>query len=301
MRVNDYTRKIILTSLCGWMAAAGCRTHYNTTKAAFPVNTQASVARGKMLVMSSCAGCHFDPATKSLTGKQYMETPKIAGKVYSANLTQSKKSPLAHYSDAEFAYLIRTGIAHDGRFLPYMLRPNMSDEDISAMLSFLRSDDGAVVANDHVQGITHLNIIGKMGKPFLGKPLPYQATVRQPDMDNEVVYGRYMVDNIGCYHCHSAGKKLNDLEPEKTKGYMAGGRKFKMPGGSVRGSNITPDRATGIGDYSQADFRRAVLECIDRDGRKLSPPMEGFPMTNKEADAIYAYIKTLTPKKHKVN
>jgi len=231
-----------------------------------------------------------------------METPKIAGKMFSANLTQSKAhSPVPYYNDAEFAYLLRTGIARDGHFISYMLRPNISDDDVSAILAFLRSDDVLVKANDHVQGKTHLNLIGKMGKPFLGKPLPFKESISSPNMNDAIAYGRYLVDNIGCYHCHSKGKKLNELEPEKTKGYMAGGRKFKMPGGTIRGANITPDKSTGIGEYTQENFRKAVLGCIDKDGNRLSPPMEAFPMTNKEADAIFAYIKTLEPKKHKVN
>ena len=82
---------------------------------------------------------------------------------------------------------------------------------------------------------------------------------------------------------------------------MAGGRKFKMTSGTVRGENITMDKATGIGNYTKEDFRRAVLQCIDEKGRKLSPPMEAFPMTDKEADAIFAYIKTLPAKEHKVD
>ena len=299
--LKHYSKQFITIGIVGIIMAASCKTHFQTTTHNFVANKEASVERGKMLVMSSCAGCHYDPATKSLTGKQYMETPKIAGKMFVANLTKSKISPMVNYSDAEFAYLVRTGIARDGHFIPYMLRPNMSDDDISTMLAFLRSDDAVVKANDHVPGKTHLNLIGKMGKPFLGKPLPYQQNIPSPNMNDEVVYGKYLVDNIGCYHCHSAGKNLDELQPEKTKGYMAGGRKFKMPEGTVKGDNITMDKETGIGNYTRDNFRKAVLECIDENGRKLSSPMKAFPMTNKEADAIFAYIKTVPAKKHKVN
>lgn len=295
------SKKIILFGITGLIIAAGCKTHFPSTTHSFTAGKNADVARGRMLVMSSCAGCHYDPATRSLTGMRYQETPKIAGKVFSANLTQSKAhSPVPHYSDAEFAYLIRTGIARDGHFIPYMLRPNMADEDISAILAFLRSDDDVVKANDHIPGKTKLSLIGKMGKPFLGKPLPYTEHIAAADMDNKIAYGKYLVDNIGCYHCHSEGKKLNELQPEKTKGYMAGGRKFKMPSGMIRGANITMDKETGIGNFTQEDFRKAVLECMDKNGRKLSPPMEAFPMSTKEADAIFAYIKTLPAKKHRI-
>jgi len=300
MIVNKYSSHLLNAIFSAALFMVGCKTHFETQSTGFTANKEANVERGKMLVMSSCAGCHYDPSTKALTGMQYMETPKIAGKMFSANLTHSKISPFGKYNDAEFAYLLRTGIARDGHFIPYMLRPNMSDEDISAILAFLRSDDPVVQANDHVAGKTHLNLIGKMGKPFLGKPLPYQAHIASPDKNDAVAYGRYLVDNIGCYHCHSAGRKLDEMHPGKTKGYMAGGRKFKMPNQTVKGANITMDKATGIGNFSKEDFRNAVLHAKDKDGSKLAPPMEAFPMTDKEADAIFAYIQTLPAKKHDV-
>lgn len=302
MKFRNYSNKAIIAGITGLAIAAGCKTHFQTTAHNFSIDKNANIERGRMMVMSSCAGCHYDPATQSLTGTQYMETPKIAGTMFAANLTQSKThSPLPQYTDAEFAYLIRTGIARDGHFIPYMLRPNMSDEDISAMLAFLRSGDAVVRANDYVPGKTKLNPIGKIGKPFLGKPLPYREHIASPDVHDETAYGKYLVDNVGCYHCHSAGKKLNELQPEKTKGYMAGGRKFKMPSGTVKGDNITMDKETGIGNFTQENFRKAVLECIDEYGRKLSPPMQAFPISNKEADAIFAYIKTLPAKKHRID
>lgn len=282
------------------LATASCKSHFETKSTGFTANSNADIERGKMIVMSSCAGCHFDPATNALTGRRFMETPKIAGQMFSANLTHSKISPFTKYNDAEFAYLLRTGIARDGHFIAYMLRPNMSDDDISNILAFLHSDNPLVKANDHVSGKTHLNLIGKMGRPFLGKPLPYHAHIPSPDMNNAVVYGKYLVDNIGCFHCHSASMKVDALHPEKTKGYLAGGRKFKMPKGTIRAANITMDKETGIGNFSQEDFRQAVLECKDKNGSKLHPPMEAFPMSNKEADAIFAYIKTIPPKRHRV-
>ena len=94
---------------------------------------------------------------------------------------------------------------------------------------------------------------------------------------------------------------MNYMHPEQTKGYMAGGRKFKMPTGIVRGANITMDPETGIGNFTKDDFRDAVLHAKDPSGKTLRPPMEAFHhMSDKETDAIYAYLQTLMPQKHKV-
>jgi hypothetical protein len=142
-----------------------------------------------------------------------------------------------------------------------------------------------------------------MGKVFLGKPLPYRNSVPAVNEQEQISYGRYLVDNIGCYHCHS--KKgmlsLNHGNPEDTKGYLAGGRKFRMPDGVIRGPNITIDRETGIGSFTREEFRRATLEGIDKNGNRLQPPMKAFHhMSSKESDAIYAYIQSLRPVRHKV-
>lgn len=231
-----------------------------------------------------------------------MSTPGIAGKVYTANLTQSAThSEMTAYNEREFAYLMRTGVARDGHYIPYMPRPYMSDADISAMYAYLHSSDDAVQAHDAVAGLTNLSLIGHMGSILLPKPIPFKATVSGEDPNDAVAYGRYLVYNIGCYECHSkkGPMSIKHKHPEETRGYMAGGRKFKMPDGDIHGSNITMDAATGIGNYTEADFRNAVLNATDKNGKKLRPPMKAFHLlSEKEADAIYAYIKTLPSVRH---
>jgi mono/diheme cytochrome c family protein len=296
-------RRLVLTALASIIVVIGCKTQYETSSEKFVPAEKASIERGKMLVQSSCAGCHYDPNTKHLSGKQFA-TPKIFGKVYTANLTQSStQSPLSKYTEADFVYLMRTGISKEGHFITYMLRPNMSDADVSSMWAYLHSSDSDVQPVNAVAGTTNLNFLGNMGSVFLGKPLPYRSHVAAVDESNKVAYGRYLVDNIGCYHCHS--KKgmlsLNAGNPEQTKGYLAGGRRFKMPNGVIRGANITNEKYTGIGDYTKEDFRKAVLQAVDKNGRKLQPPMKAFHyLSNRESDAIFAYIQSLGPTRHEV-
>jgi len=225
------------------------------------------------------------------------------GKVYSANLTQSKTHGLPpRYSDAELKYLFRTGIARDGRFLNYMLRPNMSDDDINAIIVFLRSDDPAVAAADTTVGLTHYNLIGKAYNSITAKPVAYVAHVQRPANDNPVALGGYLIDIVGCFHCHSKSfTSLNFQYPNRSKGYLAGGIKFKDENGRVvYASNITPDKNTGIGELTQKQFREAVKEGQAPDG-KLKPPMPKFNrLTDKEVDVIYAYLQTVPPESHAV-
>jgi len=69
----------------------------------------------------------------------------------------------------------------------------------------------------------------------------------------------------------------------------------------VRASNITPDKTTGIGNYSQRDFLRALKEGVEPNGDKLKPPMPKFTMLkDEEINDIYAYLQTVPPKSHKI-
>ncbi len=300
MRISTYLKTALLAG-AGLYFIASCRMVHPTTTDNFTVNYKtADVKHGKALLYSSCGGCHYVDKTGKFSGRQLSDLPKILGKVYSANLTASPEySPVPHYSDAELAYLVRTGIKRDGHFVPYMLRPNMSDQDLKDLIAYLRSGDEPVAASSATAGHTKLNFLGKLvinGR----KPMPYETNI--PNPTNPIDKGRYLVDNIGCFHCHS--KKItsvNYLHPEESRGYLSGGAKFKIPGvGTVRGSNITIGKETGIGFFTEEDFRNAVQHAKAPNGSKLRPPMEAFHLTNEEADAIYAYINTLPPKEHKV-
>ena len=89
--------------------------------------------------------------------------------------------------------------------------------------------------------------------------------------------GAYLARAADCAVCHTAAGG----QP------YAGGYAFSLPFGTIWSTNITPDRATGIGAYSDAEFLRAVRQGIRRDGERLYPAM---PYTSyrylTEADAL---------------
>lgn len=284
---------------------AGCSFYFKTTKDQFTAKANSvSFERGKNLAFNICAGCHYDPKVGKFIGRDLNDLPKIAGHLYSANLTQSKSNGLPpQYSDAELFYLLKTGISKSGKFTPYMMRPMMADDDINDIIVYLRSNDPAVAATDTTVGKTHINFIGKAGIRFASKPQPYNKGVQTPDENNPLVYGRYLVAVIGCYHCHS--KKvlgLNYFDPEKSKGYLQGGIKLKDPKGKrLYGPNLTPDKETGIGSFSEVDFKKAIQEGVTPSGRTLSPPMGKFKnLTDKQVHSIYTYLQSLQPVHHMV-
>jgi len=281
-----------------------CRTHFDHIKDGYSATASPqALERGKVLLYTSCGGCHYNHTINKFIGMRILDVPGIAGKVYSANLTRSTSHGIPpHYTDAALKYLLKTGVAYDGRFIPYMLRPNMSDEDINAIIVYLRSDDPAVAAADTTVGITHYNIFGKFYMNSHAKPLPYTPGIKTPSENEPVALGRYLVDNLACFHCHSKSlTSLNYLYPEQSKGYLAGGAKLKgEQGKEVIASNITPDKQTGIGNFTKEQFRKAVKDGEAPDG-KLEPPMPKFQkLDNKEVDAIYAYLQTVPAKYNKI-
>jgi mono/diheme cytochrome c family protein len=103
-----------------------------------------------------------------------------------------------------------------------------------------------------------------------------------------VARGEYLARAADCAACHTA----EGGEP------FAGGRAFVLPFGTLYSTNITPDKETGIGNYSDANFLDAVHKGIGRDNTRLYPamPFASYTyMSDADAGAIKAYLFSLQP------
>jgi mono/diheme cytochrome c family protein len=262
--------------------------------------TPERVERGKKLSALMCAGCHENPSTHRLTGKQLSDLPPVFGKVFSVNITQHPVKGIGGWTDGELAYLLRTGITRDGRYLPpWMIKlPHTSDEDLASIIAYLRSDDPAVAAADvGPAGTTKPSLLAKVLTNTVMKPLPYpDKPIVAPPRTDRVAFGRYLATSLDCFSCHSADfKKVDILHPEKSAGFLAGGNPLVgVEGRTVRSANLTPDDETGIGRWSEHDFVRALREGFRPDGRALRYPMlPKTELTQDEASAIYTYLRTV--------
>jgi len=111
-----------------------------------------------------------------------------------------------------------------------------------------------------------------------------------PASDDPVVRGAYLFAAAGCSGCHTDVK--NDGPAN------AGGRALKTPFGTFYSPNITPDRETGIGDWSLEDFARALHEGRAPDGSTYFPvfPYTSFTMmTDADVADLWAFLGTLDP------
>lgn len=269
--------------------------------------TPERVARGRELVTLTCAGCHEDPKTHRLTGKQMKDLPPRFGTVFSKNITRDEEKGIGAWSDGEIEVLLRTGLKPDGQYLPiWMIKlPHLSDEDLCSVVAFLRSDDPLVApAAVDPPGVTRPSFLAKALSHVVFKPLPYPAApIVAPPRSDAVAYGRYMTFALDCYSCHSPDfTKVDALHPEKTPGYMTGGNDMvDLDGHHILSANLTPDDDTGIGRWTEAQFVRAVREGFRPDGSVLRYPMEARPALGvDEAAAIYAYLRTLPAVRHAV-
>jgi mono/diheme cytochrome c family protein len=192
--------------------------HYPVQKVDLHVEvTPERIARGRKIASMLCAECHLDPKTKQLTGQKMEDMPPQFGVAYSLNITQDRDKGIGAWTDGEIAYLLRTGIARDGRYTPpWMVKlPRASDEEIASIIAFLRSADPMVqpsAIEDHPSSPT---FFAKFLTHVAFKPFPYPTQpIPDPPAGDRLALGKHLaLDVVNCFSCHSADFATNDDGP----------------------------------------------------------------------------------------
>jgi mono/diheme cytochrome c family protein len=185
--------------------------------APYPTITSSSdstvIAQGKHLIYgpAHCATCHV-PMDKLADLERGVEVPLSGGwelpippGIFRArNLTPDLETGIGKLTDAEVARVMREAVGHDGRFIfPFMPFQDMTDEDITAIISFLRSQ--APIKNE-IQP-TEYSFLGKMVQATgLMKPIgPTGIPAKSIKKDSSIVYGSYLANSVAnCKGCHTA-------------------------------------------------------------------------------------------------
>lgn len=269
----------------------------------------AIIARGKYLVYgpAHCASCHTDKGQEALVD-QGQELPLIGGYeiplplcvLRPRNLTPDKETGIGNLTDGEIARTLRYCVNSKGEALvPVMPFNDMSDEDMTAVISFLRSQAPV----KHKVEPTTYNFLGKAIKYFMIRPTMPNGTPPQTiTRDSSAAYGKYLAINVAnCYGCHTD----RDLKTGAFTGKpFAGGLIFEpeeaSEGWEFITPNLTPDNETGkIAAWDQATFCKRI-----KSGRvfKTSPmPWGPFSrMDESDMKAIYNYLRTVAPVTNKV-
>ena len=169
------------------------------------------------------------------------------GKIIASNITPSKTHGIGDYTEQQLADSLRKGVNAKGQRLypamPYTSYQGMSDEDIHALYVYLQQ---GVKPVDSAVAPTRLAF------PFNIRPLMFgwnllfldgQGFVSKKPDDAQLTRGQYLVDSLAhCGACHTPRNALMAEDPER---YLSGA----ALGGWIA-PNITPDKATGLGGWS---------------------------------------------------
>jgi mono/diheme cytochrome c family protein len=120
--------------------------------------------------------------------------------------------------------------------------------------------------------------------------------------DAQIARGRYLVTIAGCSDCHTPGALLGAPDMKRYLGGSDVG--FAIPGAGVFvAENLTPDKDTGLGKWTEAQIIAAIRTGKTPEGRDLSPvmPYAAFShLSAPDAEAIAAFLKSLPPVSNRV-
>ncbi len=295
---------VAISFTIGWRPIIGPRVR-PTSNHQFE-HTAERLARGRYLVvgLTGCETCHTRKdwnthGAPMLPGMelagQVIPVSGLPGRVVASNLTPDSETGAGRWSDDEIARAIREGIGHDGRtifpMMPYSAYRTISDEDLASIVVYLRS----------VPPVRNLLPPTQVAFPvkylIRSAPQPLTDPVSGPGPQaNAVTRGRYLA-SIGC-GCHiptDHGDPIRGLR-------YGGGDVLRGPWGEVASANITPD-ASGIGYYDEALFLQVMRTGYVK-ARKLSSIMpfgEFKDLNDDDLKAIFAYLRSLPPVKHRVD
>lgn len=118
--------------------------------------------------------------------------------------------------------------------------------------------------------------------------LVFTALITLPAQAGDAARGKYLALLGDCSGCHTQGHRPA----------FSGGLPFNTPFGTIYATNITPDRDTGVGNWSSDDFQRAITEGIAPGGKHLYPALPYIyfhRLTRADTDDLFAFIQTLKP------
>lgn len=257
--------------------------------------------RGAYLVntLGACGNCHtpHDAANEPIPGMELAGGRDFdfeAGHAIGPNITPDKQTGIGSWTVWQIVYALRNGKRPDGTIIgppmPTEFYRQLSDRDAEAIAVYLKG----------LQPIRHAVARSVFKVPLPPSYGPPVSHVAEPDRRDKIAYGAYLSGPVAhCMECHTPrnGPQL-DLSR-----LGAGGREFPdfgNPGAITVSRNITPDPEAGLGQWSDADIKGAILLGHRPDGTKLARTMPFDAYTNMSSDdvnAIVDYLRSLKPLK----
>ncbi|MCX8073942.1 MAG: cytochrome c [Candidatus Binatia bacterium] len=266
---------------------------------------ETAVERGRVLfALAGGCGCHT--SKDGPVGAGGGEVPTPFGKFYGTNITPDPETGIGKWSDQEIIAAIRDGVARgkgvESPAMPYYWYAGMSDEDVRALVAYLRSLPAVRQPNRPHEGEPPFARLAYRAWRALWAPRFRPAPVRPSD---PVERGRYFVDHVSlCADCHTPRNFVGAIRFDL---YLAGTE--AGPGGT-HVPNITPHE-TGIGSWDEDDIvnllRTGFTPEFDNvqgwmaevvEGKAGGPGYRDAP--EEELRAIARYLRQVRPIAHRV-
>ena len=294
----------------GWVELTYDRNFDTTERPALRASSDPKViADGAYLVnaVAHCASCHGNPEyadkrelppdPRDLRGGWTMTAGKF-GTFFPANLTPHPETGIGKVTDGDLARVIRHGVSPSGKYDPLMaiaVGP-MSDEDLVAVMSYLRSlppIDHRVPADQW----------GFVAKALSGKfnPSMREAPKYVPAGEASAARGEYLANGpAACWNCHTPQDPMKgfvEIAP-RFSGARAPDTDKLDHDWEVMAPNLTPDPETGaLANFSEDQWVDRVKK-VGAISRGSPMPWDNFKqMTEDDLRSIYRYLRALPPVK----
>lgn len=315
-------KKIIGYSLLSVLSVAGAGfayLYFRTPASAPPSNIKVDssperVVRGTYIFMvSDCDGCHskaneklYDnpPVEGMRAAGQIFPDPGAPGRIVVANITPDIETGIGNWTDGEKIRAIREGISRDGHMLfpimPYTHYRHMSDDDVQALVAYLNTLPPVRNSLPSTKVDFPVSLMVK------GVPSPVTEPVKNPDRSNKQLYGEYLATLGSCDTCHTPEERGQIIVSKR----FSGGRRFAIGDKVVVSANISPDKQSGIGDWSLDRFQQRFYKHkehagkprVDADPEKFSiMPWDNLSqLPPADLEALYVYLMSRLPIENKV-
>ncbi len=280
-------------------------------------STPEKIERGRYLTVNvlQCVDCHSErdwnlyggpPKEPVGAGRACMNRQTRAagvnvgqdnfpGKMCIRNITPDVATGIGAWSDGEIIRAVREGINREGDglfpIMPYLIYRNVADEDMEAVVAYLRTMEPVVSVRPERQIDFPLFMLVKV------LPEPLEAPVVKPDPTDTVAYGKYLATVARCEFCHTP-KTPNTIEGFEGREF-AGGMPFFLNGRTMYTMNLTPHES-GLGSWSRQQFidlfkSRAQRVEVSATENTLMNWNAFAGMTESDLGAMYDFFMTLPP------
>lgn len=269
--------------------------------------TREQIARGKYVFGAAAGcGCHTAPKQPLNAGGRKYDGP--FGTVYASNITPDPTTGIGKWTDEQIITATRLGRRPNGERLipvhPYTVFNGMTEQDLQDVVAYLRS----------VPPVNRQTPAKKISVPmfesvFLPAWLATFAAVETPPKSaptSGVARGEYLTRAVShCGECHTP--RTMTMAVDNTR-FLAGNQKGKGPEGSAV-PNITPDRETGLGSWTEEQITDYLETGNKPDGdvsgglmmEVIQGSSAGYKdLTKADRQAIAKYLKSIPAIKNRI-